>query len=382
MRLILLSTEFPPGPGGIGVHAYQLARHLSDFDWKIFVVTPQDYIEKNIIQFNKSQPFRIVRLKPKTHILSKFFYRWSVGSDAIKRWNPELILASGDRMIYLSAILAKYHKRPLVVIEHGRIPASPIEKMIKRWSFNQADMVISVSQYTERKLANQGIHPMNSYVINNGADETQFRVLPETEIKRFRRTSGLDDANILLTVGNVTERKGQLSVIRTLPRILEKAPNTHYLMAGLPTKKMEFAKIANDLNVRNHIHFLGVVPNDRLVRLMNCCDVFIMTSRHTREEFEGFGIAVVEAALCGKPAVVTTNSGLTEAISDGETGFAVPEDDDEATSRAILKIILNRGIKESMGKKACQYALDKQTWKSRVKEYNTLLTTVLYSASA
>ena len=32
-RLLLLSSEFPPGPGGIGMHAYQLARHLAARGW-------------------------------------------------------------------------------------------------------------------------------------------------------------------------------------------------------------------------------------------------------------------------------------------------------------------------------------------------------------
>ena len=42
-RLLLLSSEFPPGPGGIGTHAYQLARHLTARGWVVTVVTAQEY---------------------------------------------------------------------------------------------------------------------------------------------------------------------------------------------------------------------------------------------------------------------------------------------------------------------------------------------------
>ena len=41
-RLLLLSSEFPPGPGGIGTHAYQLARHLTAPGGAVTVVPAQE----------------------------------------------------------------------------------------------------------------------------------------------------------------------------------------------------------------------------------------------------------------------------------------------------------------------------------------------------
>jgi hypothetical protein len=43
-RLLLLSSEFPPGPGGIGTHAFQLARHLTRLEWEVYVLTSQAYV--------------------------------------------------------------------------------------------------------------------------------------------------------------------------------------------------------------------------------------------------------------------------------------------------------------------------------------------------
>ena len=70
------------------------------------------------------------------------------------------------------------------------------------------------------------------------------------------------------------------------------------------------------------MHFLGRLESESLVKYVNACDLFMMTSRHTSTgDFEGYGIAVVEAAFCGKPAVVSRNSGLAEAIVDGGPGL-------------------------------------------------------------
>ena len=64
MRLLILTSEFPPGPGGIGSHAYQVALRLSGMNWEVAVLSPQEYASPEEIQtVNRSQPFKVVRLK-------------------------------------------------------------------------------------------------------------------------------------------------------------------------------------------------------------------------------------------------------------------------------------------------------------------------------
>ena len=80
---------------------------------------------------------------------------------------------------------------------------------------------------------------------------------------------------------------------------------------------------------------MGRVEEGDMVNWLNRCDLFVMTSRTLPDgDCEGFGIAVVEAALCGKPAVVSSQCGLIEAIEDGVTGIGVPEGDVVATANA------------------------------------------------
>ena len=64
MRLLLSASEFPPGPGGIGSHAFQVARNLLGLDWEVAVLSSQDFSGDDEIEaFNSAQPFKIVRLK-------------------------------------------------------------------------------------------------------------------------------------------------------------------------------------------------------------------------------------------------------------------------------------------------------------------------------
>ena len=377
MRLLFVSSEFPPGPGGIGTHAYHVALHLTHMGWEVVVISAQDYASaKEIKEFNEAQPFQVVHLRQVVGAPLKALYRNSIASSWIKDWKPDCLLASGSRAIWLVAWLAQRFQLPWVAVGHGTEfgIASSWERKLIRSSFQQATAVVCVSQYTWQQMLASGIKPQMGRVIPNGADAVMFGILPSKEIEEFRAGLGLNGANLLLTVGNVTERKGQDVVIRALPLILEKAPETHYLIAGLPTKEKEFFKLAQQLGVAKNVHFLGRVDNKSLVNLLNSSNIFVMTSRHTSDgDFEGYGIAVVEAALCGKPAVVSADSGLAEAIVNGETGYGVPEGDEAATSSAILSLIEDKTLMRNMGEAARLRALREQTWELRVREYDKLL---------
>ena len=373
MRLLFTPSEFPPGPGGIGTHAYELAQHLVKLGWEIVVITPQNYASQEEIKaFDVAQPFTIRRLPHLPVAALKAVYRWHVISGWVKKWKPEIYLASGDRTVYLGACIAQRHRLPWIAVEHGRIPAG-WERRLKRWALQQASTVVCVSEYTRQQMNAIGIRPRMERVIPNGANAARFRALPSQEVNDFRAGLRMSRAKLLLSVGNVSERKGQDVVIRALPLILEKEPNTQYLIAGMPTREKDFRRLARRLGVADHVHFLGRVDTDSLILLLNCCDIFVMTSRHTVDEFEGFGIAVVEAALCGKPAVVTANSGLAEAIVDGETGLCVPEDDEFSTAQAILSLLKDEEQRQRIGEAARVRALVEQRWESRVGEYDALL---------
>lgn len=372
MRLLLLASEFPPGPGGIATHAQQLAHQFLALGWEVAVITSQHYAaDADINAFNQAQPFPVVRLPQLKGAPLKAAYRWRIASRWIRRWLPDIMLASGDRDVLLCAQLARSYHLPWVAVEHGRIPPR-WERPLKLWAFQQATSVVSVSRYSWQQLLRLGVKPRSGRVITNGADAARFTTMSPQEVLEFKAQAGLNHGRILLTVGNVTDRKGQDIVIRALPEIIDQVPDTNYFMAGLPTEEKQFARLARQLGVADHVHFLGQVDDAKMLGLFNCCDVFVMMSRHTAEEFEGFGIAVVEAALCGKPAVVSENSGLAEAIDHGVTGIGVSEGDERATAAAIISLLKDEPLRKRMGVAARQRALAQQTWVHCAQQYDAL----------
>jgi phosphatidylinositol alpha-1,6-mannosyltransferase len=332
LKLLIFSTEFPPGPGGIGTHAHQLALQLEKSGWEVCVLTSQDYASREEIEkFNSVQPFRIDTLRVVPHILMRVTEPWREASRLIREFRPDLLVATGSRSVWISALLAKKYRLKWIAIGHGgefRLRKFWRRKFTK-WSFQAASSVVCVSRFTWQQMLDSGVKPAKGKVILNGADSDQFRILPEAEVEEFKRNFGLNGVRVILTVGNVSRRKGQDLVIKALPRILKEIPNAHYFMAGLPTIQKELQKLADTCEVNDHVHFLGKQDPWMLVRLLNSSDIFVLTSRHTNDgDFEGFGIAVLEAALCGKPAVVSAGAGLEEAIEDGISGILVQSENE------------------------------------------------------
>lgn len=376
MRVLILSSEFPPGPGGIGTHAWAIARHLTQCGWTVVVISPQDYSDPDeVFWFNSSQPFQIISIPRLRFLPRKGFYRLSVYARWVLRWQPDVVMATGQPSVWLASCLLSHHKMPWVAIGHGMEFGARCgwRHFLTRWAFQQASVVVTVSQYTWQKMLTSGIRPKKGVIIPNGADSERFKVLEEEEIIQFRTRLGLNESHVLLTVGHVTYRKGQDIVIRALPRILKEFPRTQYLLIGLPSQKDEFLHLAHDLGVARNVHFLGAVVSEALVQYINACDIFVMTSRHTGNgSFEGFGIAVVEAALCGKPAVVSANSGLVEAIAEGQTGFCVPEDDASTVAQKIVDLLRDPVQRQRMGEAARQRAIKEQSWGDLTRRYDAL----------
>ena len=344
------------------------------------MLASQDYVSRGEADaFNAAQPFVLHRWTRRRLGLLGALGRVASMRRCIRSEDPSLIVASGGRAVALTALTVPasgHAPTPWVAIGHGTefgLRSGGMSALLS-WSFGRATAVICVSEYTRGLMQASGIRPRHVTVIPNGADPQRFRPVGSDAAREARREIGLPAGRLLLSLGHVTARKGQDIVVRALPRILEAAPDVHYVAVGLPTDAAKIRKLAQSLGVESRVWLPGRLDPRLVVGLLNAADVFVLTSRRTdKGDVEGFGIAVVEAALCGLPAIVSSGSGLTEAVRRGETGLVVPPDDPEATAVAAIALLRDESLRQSMGHRARTRALAEQTWESRVERYDALL---------
>ncbi len=372
-RLLLLGSEFPPGPGGIGTHAYQLALQLSRRGWDVLVLTPQAYVTDDVrAAFNDTQPFTVMTLADRGSGLSAMQQRLSTISGAAKTFRPDVMIASGLRALWTAAALQLRYPVPWVAIGHGSefLGQSGLPRFLTEQAIRRATAVVAVSEYTA-DLIRSAVTPARLVIIPNGADGERFHPAPADPA--LRDELGLQGKRVLLTVGHVSERKAQDIVIRALPAVVAQHPDVVYVMAGLPSRREELQQLADQLGVGDSVRFAGSVSDRRLVDYYNLSDLFVLVSRRAAGgDVEGYGIVVKEAALCGKPAVVSQGCGLTEAIEEGVTGISVPPEDAGATAEAIAGLLADESRRLTMGREARRQALQ-ATWDQRMVQYDDLL---------
>jgi phosphatidylinositol alpha-1,6-mannosyltransferase len=370
---MILGSEFPPGPGGIGTHAYQMALQLSRLGWAVQVLTPQAYVsEEERRAFNDRQPFDVITLPERAGRGGWVRQRLSLTGAAIGEFRPDILLASGRRALWLAALVAGRYGVPWVAVGHGSEFAgqsAPV-RLLTAQAIARAAGVVAVSDYTAA-LVEQVTAPRRLVVIPNGADGERFHPAPRAaDLSRDLHLAG---KRVLLTVGHVSERKAQDVVIRALPHIVARHPDVVYVMVGLPTRRPQLEELAGSLGVADSIRFAGSVSDERLVDYYNLADLFVLVSRRAADgDVEGYGIVVKEAALCAKPAVVSQGCGLTEAIEEGVTGVSVPPDDPAATAAAINSLLDDERRRLTMGQRALAQAR-RDTWAHRAAAYDALL---------
>ena len=361
--ILLISSEFPPGPGGIGNVGYNLANQLQLNGIKTKVLTISDYVEKVDEEiFDAKVNFDIVRFRRYKSRIKTYRKRIKKILQTLKKEDFTHIIFSGRFSLLTSLLLRKYRRNiSFIAIGHGaEINSSfTVEKKLIDKALREMDLIIPVSNFTRSKLS-PSIPGEKIVVIPNGFDIENIN-----EIKIKERSEGSGSSLGLVTVGTVWPRKGQHNVINALPKIMESFDKVTYNVIGRP---VDLSKIDKNIEKKysENIKLHGPLPNEEMYKILNDSDIFLMLSESRSDgDFEGFGIAVIEANYFGLPAIGSKNSGIEDAINNGVSGIIVNPGDPDEISEAV-KTIMKNYSRFSEG--ARQWAIQHH-WSNIIKRY-------------
>lgn len=348
-------------PGGIGNHAFGLFLSLEQSGKEVHVLTnsrdasdEEQWLKEHEL---KEKVLFVPRLRP---AIRTYVRRWMSLRKAIRSISDEgaVLIFSGKFSIWMLAISRIPDRIQCIAVIHGtEIRQSGIGKQLFQLGLKKAKTIISVSSYTQQKLLEA--YPLPDFkcrVINNGFIATD--AIP----KRNRSLKPI----YLITLGNLSLRKGQINVIRALPEIIKSDPYIHYRLLGLPTEKEWMLKTAGELGVESRIDICGAVDESTKWKLLAESSIFLMLSENLPNgDFEGFGIAILEANYMGVPAIGSRDTGIADAIDHGYSGFLVDPHNPAEIAEAIQKIMTDY---DGFSQRAKEHA-EKFRWERKVGEY-------------
>jgi phosphatidylinositol alpha-1,6-mannosyltransferase len=360
--IIFFTSEFPPQPGGIGNHAYNLILQLAKNGFNITTLTDSRSKDgKAEREHDAAFNTPIIRVPVRRPRFTMYFRRLFLLFSLIrkKKNSRPLLVASGKFPLWGMALMSCiFRKHRYIAIIHGSEVNFPggFNRMMTRWSLRRFHRVIGVSNYT-LSLVNEDVPEDKGIFIPNGFDSDRLKKPKKMPVK---------GQPALITLGGVTYRKGQHNVIKAMPEILKYYPEAHYHIVGIPREKEAFQNLAETLKVDAHITFHGVVDDERLSELMGNAHIFCMLSEVQESgDTEGFGIAIIEGNSLGLPAIGSRGCGIEDAIAHDRSGLHVDNHNPGETAQAVKNIYADY---ERFSRNATDWACQ-HTWEKIIQHY-------------
>ena len=198
-----------------------------------------------------------------------------------------------------------------------------------KYSF-MADYYIAISHKIKEVLVNDGVADQRIFVVHSGIDPQRFS----------QATGGLlsdefditDNQKVVINVAHLAGHKGQKYLVRAIPQVLAKLPDTRFFIVGTGVLMDELKETASELGLKKELIFAGFRSD--VADFYKIADLYVMSSVQ-----EGLGTAVLDALAAAVPVVATNTGGLPEIIHDGKTGRLVAPGEPEALADGIVEML-------------------------------------------
>ena len=216
----------------------------------------------------------------------------------------------------------------------------PIEKHFSRYT----DVLITINK-EDYKRASEKFHAKKTvYIPGVGVDTEKFAVC-KVDKKAKRAELGVnDDDFLLLSVGELSERKNQKVIIEALHKMKEDGSigNVLYLAVGKGEQEEEFRSLIKNYGLGAHIKLLGFRTDiDELCETVDC---FVHPSIR-----EGLGIAPLEAMAAGLPLISADVNGIKDYTEDGVSGCCINPTDIDEMVKSIKRMRDDDEFREKCG---------------------------------
>jgi len=237
---------------------------------------------------------------------------------------------------------------PLIVHFHG-YDASVHEVLAKHAEdyprmFGQAEAIVAVSRSMERKL------------ISLGAPSEKVHYNPSgINCQKFNGAEPQNSAPVFLAVGRLVEKKAPQLTLRAFAEVHRAEPETRLRMIGTGPLLDECRSLVKDLKIDDAVTFLGAQPHIVVQEEMRTARAFVQHSVQARDgDCEGTPVGIMEACASGLPVISTRHAGITDVVTEGQTGFLTDEHDVQGMTQNMLRLTRDPELAGRMGRTARQ----------------------------
>ncbi|MFA6448168.1 MAG: glycosyltransferase [bacterium] len=260
---------------------------------------------------------------------SKFDYyaAWRL-SQILKEKNIDILHAHLTSSAQLGSAAARMAGTPCV---------ASVLKITKKHRYMKCDRIMPCSEAVMDNLRRQSVPEKFMRRVYTGIDFNRYKEGLESKENAREEFGFAADAEVIGVIARLVHMKGHSVLLSAFPAVAARRPAARLLIVGDGELRQPLEQQAAELGIANKIVFAGTRRD--LPRMLNTLDVSVLSS----VEKEGLPVILVEAALFGRPAVMTDVAGIREIVRDRETGLLVPPNDPKALGEALIEALEKPG---------------------------------------
>ncbi|RLI73957.1 glycosyltransferase family 1 protein [Archaeoglobales archaeon] len=190
---------------------------------------------------------------------------------------------------------------------------------------------IAVSNFTANCLEKLGV---NAVVIPNGVD-----------LELIKSVSPSDDRWDIVFAGRLIKEKGADEIIKIVAKLSKLNIEIKALIIGDGPEKIEIKNLAEELDVKDLVHFVEFVTPEAFYSILKSAKAFVLPSKR-----EGFGIAALEAMACETPVITLKHpmNAVVELVEEIGLGISVERQEMPNAVLSLLKGELRLNLKKDI----------------------------------
>jgi glycosyltransferase involved in cell wall biosynthesis len=270
--------------------------------------------------------------------------------------------------LIISLIVGRKINKPIICtpffhFSNPRYLDSALIEILKKF-----DVIIACTNLEKEVLVKKfKIKDEKIKVISMGVDYKIFEGVHRTKLNHYYFKQNFfnkreKNYRLVLYCGYKNYEKGALTILKSIPYILEKTKKVYFVFIGPPTKAFnrELSKIQKLRNSRiinfTPDNLTGYYDKKKLTAFKEA-DLFVMPSRS-----DAFGIAFLEAWAAGKPVIGARSGATPEVIRENIDGLLVNFDDHEETAQKVIKLLKSKKLRKRLGSAGQLKVFQNYTW--------------------
>jgi glycosyltransferase involved in cell wall biosynthesis len=173
----------------------------------------------------------------------------------------------------------------------------------------------------------------------------------------------LDGQFIVGFVGSIFSYHGVDILIRAMPPLLKKYPNSILLIVGDGHLIPELKQLAGSLQIGSKVIFTGSIPHNQVFTYIDLMDITVMPKSNSY----GSPVKIFEYGIMGKAVIAADTIPIRDVMESMKDGILI-EPNAQVLSDAIVQLIENKELRISLATHFKEKIIQNYTWMKTVEK--------------